>query len=89
MSVDGRVSCGSARKKTQDGEVKALQALKGNRPLFYEEVKRFFDEECMKGIRKKENGYKKTIEPEHGGSVAREYYIIEDTGGVRALGSGK
>lgn len=149
VSVDGKVSCGSARKKTQDGEVKALQALnvysmdygicleqkfigektneipaaqeilglmdlkntivtadamncqkgtaeaivqgkgdyvlalKGNQPLFYEEVKRFFDEECMKGIRKKENGYKKTIEPEHGGSVAREYYIIEDTGWYR------
>ncbi len=27
VSVDGKVSCGSARKKTQDGDVKALQTL--------------------------------------------------------------
>lgn len=27
VSVDGKVSCGSARKETQDGEVKALQTL--------------------------------------------------------------
>ena len=145
VSVDGKVSCGSARKETQNGEVKALQtlnvfsvdygicldqkfigektneipaaqeilrlmdlentivtadamncqkgtvnviaqgkgdyvlALKGNQPLFYDEVKRFFDEECLEGIKRTENDYKKTIEPEHGGSVAREYYITEDT----------
>ncbi len=145
VSVDGKVSCGPARKETQDGEVKALQtlnvysgdygiclgqkfieektnerpaaqeilrlmdlnntivtadamncqkgtvkvivqgkgdyvlALKGNQPLFYEEVKRYFnEEECLEGIKKKENGYKKTIELEHGGSVTREYYITED-----------
>ena len=145
LSVDGKVSCGSARKETRDGEVKALQtlniysadygicldqkfigektneipaaqemlrlmdlentivtadamncqkdtvkviaqgkgdyvlALKGNQPLFYEEVKRYFDGKCLEGIKKKENCYKKTIEPEHGGSVTREYYITEDT----------
>lgn len=28
-------------------------ALKGNQPLFYEEVMDFFDEECMEGLRKK------------------------------------
>ena len=115
LSVDGKVSCGCARKETRDGEVKALQtlniysadygicldqkfigektneipaaqgkgdyvlALKGNQPLFYEEVKRYFDGKCLEGIKKKENCYKKTIEPEHGGSVTREYYITEDT----------
>lgn len=146
VSVDGKVSCGSARKETADGEVKALQtlnvytgdygicmaqkfisektneipaaqeilslmdlkntivtadamncqkdtvktivqgkgdyvlALKGNQPLFYDEVKRYFDGGCLEMIKKKENCYKKTIEPEHGGSVTREYYITEDTG---------
>lgn len=146
VSVDGKVSCGSARKETRDGEVKALQtlnvysgdygiclgqkfigektneipaaqeilnlmdlkdtivtadamncqkdtikvivqgkgdyvlALKGNQPLFYDEVKRYFDRECLEGLKKKENCYKKTIEPEHGGSVTREYYITEETG---------
>lgn len=145
MSVDGKVSCGSARKETQDGKVKALQALnvysedygicldqkfigektneipaaqemlrlvdlkntivtvdamncqkytvqvivqgkgdyvlalKGNQQLFYDEVKRYFDSKCLEVIKKKENCYKKTIEPEHGGSVTREYYITEDT----------
>ncbi len=43
----------------------------------------FFDEECLEGIKWKEYGYKKTIEPEHGGSAAREYYITEDTGWYR------
>lgn len=32
------------------------------------------------GLKGKEGCYKKTVEPEHGGSAVREYYITEDTG---------
>lgn len=55
-------------------------AFKGKQALFYDEVKRYFDREYMEGMKKEENFYKKTIEPEHGGSVTREYYITEVTG---------
>lgn len=55
-------------------------ALKGNQPLFYEEVRSFFDEEKREGIRKSGKGYKKTLEKEHGGTALREYYITEDVG---------
>ena len=55
-------------------------ALKGNQPLFYEEVRKFFDEETRDGIRKNRGGYKKTMEKEHGGTAIREYYITEDVG---------
>lgn len=55
-------------------------ALKGNQPLFYEEVQGFFDEEKREEIQKKGNGYKKTVEKEHGGVAQREYYITEDVG---------
>lgn len=55
-------------------------SLKGNQPLFYEEVQGYFDEEKKEEIRKKGNGYKKTVEKEHGGIAKREYYITEDVG---------
>ena len=55
-------------------------ALKGNQPLFYEEVQGFFDEEKREKIRESGNGYKKTVEKEHGGVAQREYYITEDVG---------
>lgn len=55
-------------------------ALKGNQPLLYGEVKAFFDEEKLEGIRKIGKGYRKTVEKEHGGSARREYYITEDVG---------
>ena len=146
VSVDGKVSCGSGRKNSADGEIKSLQtlnvfsndygmclaqkfigektneipaaqeilrimdlkdtivtadamncqkdtaaavigakgdyvlALKGNQPLFYEEVRGFFDAECTAGLRGREGCYRKTAEPEHGGVAIREYYITEDTG---------
>lgn len=146
VSVDGKVSCGSGRKQTSDGEVKALQtlnvysndykiclaqkfigektneipaaqevlgimdikgtiitadamncqkdtadviiggkgdyvlALKGNQPLFYNEVREYFDDRCRERLRKKKGCYKKTTEAEHGAAVTREYYITEDTG---------
>ncbi len=55
-------------------------ALKGNQPLLYEEVQTFFDETKLERIRKSGNGYKKTVEKEHGGVAHREYYITEDVG---------
>lgn len=55
-------------------------ALKGNQTLFYEEVQSLFDEEKREEIRKSGNGYKKTVEKEHGGIAQREYYITEDVG---------
>lgn len=55
-------------------------ALKGNQPLFHEEVRDFFDEEKKEDIRRGGNGYKKTVEKEHGGIAVREYYITEDVG---------
>lgn len=55
-------------------------ALKGNQPLFYEEVKGYFDEEKRRELKEKEGCYKKTLEREHGGIAIREYYITEDTG---------
>lgn len=55
-------------------------ALKGNQPLFYEEVRGYFDKETLDGLKKKEGCYKKTAEAEHGGAAIREYYITEDVG---------
>ncbi|WP_285825635.1 ISAs1 family transposase [Schaedlerella arabinosiphila] len=55
-------------------------ALKGNQPLFYEEVMAFFDAECKGELRKRKGCYQKTVEPEHGGIATREYYITEDIG---------
>lgn len=55
-------------------------ALKGNQPLFYGEVKGYFEESVLERLRVKEGCYKKTVEPEHGGCAVREYYITEDTG---------
>lgn len=53
-------------------------ALKGNHPVFYEEVVRYFDQEVQKSLQQQEKCYYKTIEKEHGGIVTREYYITED-----------
>ena len=55
-------------------------ALKGNQQLFYEEVRNYFEEGMLERLKEKESSYKKTVEPEHGGSAVREYYITEDTG---------
>ncbi len=54
-------------------------ALKGNQHLFYEEVRAYFEEGVLEKLKGKEDCYKKTAEPEHGGSAIREYYITEDT----------
>lgn len=57
-----------------------MLALKGNQGLFYEEVRDYFEESVQEPLKGKERCYKKTVEPEHGGSAVREYYITEDTG---------
>ena len=53
-------------------------ALKGNQPIFYEEVEKYFDEETRKGLKGKENCWYKSVEKEHGGVAVREYFITED-----------
>lgn len=53
-------------------------ALKGNQPLFYQELKDFFDEREQEKIRKGRNGFKKTVEKEHGGIATREYFVTDD-----------
>lgn len=55
-------------------------ALKGNQPLFYEEVRTYFEGSVLDELKGKEGCYKKTVEPEHGGTAVREYYITEDIG---------
>ena len=54
-------------------------ALKGNQQLFYEEVRSYFEEDVLERLKEKKGCYKRTVEPEHGGSAVREYYITEDT----------
>lgn len=55
-------------------------ALKGNQPLFYQEVKDFFDEKEQEIIRRREKCWKKTVEKEHGGIATREYFITDEIG---------
>ncbi len=54
-------------------------ALKGNQGLFHEEVRDYFEGGVLENLKGKEGCYKKTVEPEYGGSAVREYYITEDT----------
>lgn len=155
VCVDGKESCGSGRRDTGDGEVRALQtlnvyagdygicigqgfikektneipaaqeilplmdlrdsivtadamncqkdtaaaivkakgdyvlALKGNQPLFYKEVREYFDEERLKGLQGEEGCWYKTAEKEHGGIAVREYYITEDVGWYSEKGKWK
>lgn len=53
-------------------------ALKGNQPLFYNEVREYFDEKRLEELRREERCWYKTAEKEHGGLAVREYYITED-----------
>ncbi|MCM1561078.1 MAG: ISAs1 family transposase [Butyrivibrio sp.] len=146
VCVDGKESCGSRRRDTGNGEVRALQtlnvyagdygicigqkfieektneipaaqellplldlkdcivtadamncqkgtvsaivkaggdyvlALKGNQPLFYQEVAEYFDSRRQEELRQEEGRWYKTVEKEHGGVAIREYYITEDVG---------
>lgn len=63
-----------------DGKGEYVLALKGNQGLFYVEVKEYFDEGCLAGLKGNKGCYKKTVEAEHGGIAVREYYITEETG---------
>lgn len=53
-------------------------ALKGNQPLFYQEVREFFDTEEQDKLRGREERWKKTVEKEHGGVAVREYFITDE-----------
>ncbi len=64
-------------------------ALKGNQQLFYEEVRGYFEKDVLEKLKGKDDCYKKTVEPEHGGSAVREYYITEDTGWYSERGKWK
>lgn len=87
MDLHGAIVTADAlncQKETVSAIVKGkgdyVLALKGNQHLFYEEVKRYFDEETIKMLKNKEDCYYKTVEKEHGGIAEREYYITSDTG---------
>lgn len=64
-------------------------ALKGNHPLFYEEVKASFDEVTKEKIKKEEGHWFRTVEKEHGGVAVREYFITEDIGWYSEKGNWK
>lgn len=44
-------------------------ALKGNQPLFYDEVREYFDEERLEGLRQEDGCWYRTTEKEHGGCM--------------------
>lgn len=62
------------------GKGEYVAALKGNHPLFYQELQEFFSEEELGRLRKEAGSYLKTTEKEHGGIAVREYYQTEETG---------
>lgn len=74
----------NCQKETVSAIVKAkgdyVLALKGNQPLFYNEVKEYFNKERLEELRQEEGCWYKTVEKEHGGAAVREYYITEDVG---------
>ena len=47
-------------------------ALKGNQPLFYEEVREYFDAERLEGLRQAEGCWYRTAEKEHGGMAVKK-----------------
>lgn len=53
-----------------DGKGEYVLALKGNQGLFYEEVKGYFDEECLVGLKEKE-GCIKGRQSRRRGRIAR------------------
>ena len=60
------------------GQGDYVLALKGNHPLFYEQVISFFSEEECKELKQKESCWYRTTEKEHSAIVTRDYYISED-----------
>lgn len=55
-----------------------VAALKGNHPIFYQEVQDYFMDDILKELTMDKKRYKKTIELEHSALVIREYFITED-----------
>lgn len=85
MDLKGSIVTADAlncQKETVSAITKAkgdyVLALKGNQPLFYEEVREYFTPERLKELKEEKNGWYKTAEKEHGGLAVREYYITED-----------
>jgi predicted transposase YbfD/YdcC len=72
-----------------EGKGDYVLALKGNQGLLYEEVRAYFDGDCLETLKGKSGCYKKTVEAEHGGVAVREYYITEDTGWFSEKGKWK
>lgn len=74
----------NCQKETASAIVRAkgdyVLALKGNQPLFYQEVREYFDGKRLNELRQEEGCWYKTVEKEHGGVAVREYYITEDIG---------
>jgi len=76
-------------KKYVDGRGDYVLALKGNQLLLYEEVQAFFEETELVRIRKSGNGYKKTVEKEHGALRTGNIISRKMLGGMRTGKSGK
>ena len=55
-----------------------VAALKGNHPIFYQEVQEYFEDDILKELTMDEKRYKKTTELEHSALVIREYFMTED-----------
>jgi predicted transposase YbfD/YdcC len=64
--------------------------LKGNQHDFYEDVRLYFDEERLEGLRRDETGYLKTVDKEQSGVASRAYYLTGDINGLnqRKVGAG-
>ena len=62
------------------GKGEYVAALKGNHPLFWQELQEFFGAEELERLKKEAGSYLKTTEKEHGGIAVREYYQTEETG---------
>ena len=72
----------NTQKDTVEAVIKGggeyVAALKGNHPLFWQELREFFGEEELERLKREPGSYLKTTEKEHGGIAVREYYQTED-----------
>lgn len=72
----------NTQKDTVEAVIKGrgeyVAALKGNHPLFRQELQEFFGADELERLEKEEGSYLKTAEKEHGGIAVREYYQTED-----------
>jgi predicted transposase YbfD/YdcC len=53
-------------------------ALKGNQHDFYEDVRLYFDEDTLKGLKREGKWYTRTVDKEQSGVAIREYYLTDD-----------